>query len=525
MTFFSTYLEQHIYDNLRALLDVEEEVTPVKVVVALSGGPDSVCLLKALRGAGEKRLQVIACHVNHQIRDNAARDQEFCQKLCSSLAVDLTVVALDKDTMKNSSERVLRDHRYRAITAVAQKEMVSYVVTAHTASDQLETMLFRLCRGTSSRGLSGIKARRSLAPGVEVLRPMLDLNKKQILAFLNESDQPFCLDESNSDSRYTRNFLRNEILPSLRTRFPSIEQSFERLRISSGRDEEYFSDLARSFFAARINHKANGISLADLGELHEAIRARIFVLMMENAGVEPTFARVEKCGEVVDGCLLAPPEKPKRWSLGNDIDIAVTPAGMVSLSRFEGLDAAVSSSSSSSSSFSSSRSACTAVSLRLPGAVGRTVNTIVPWLDRAIRIEAMSGSAVCAAVANNLQRFPHRQAHDAMLDLGKVAIDSSGADSGVVLRLREDGDCIQPLGMAATVRLKKYLHVNGSAGEPSQKLLSRFGDDQARRLTPVISAAGSREVLWVPGFGLSEKVRVRPDSEVIYHFSLLQLSN
>jgi tRNA(Ile)-lysidine synthase len=218
------------------------EVDPgAGMVVAVSGGPDSVALLRAVlacRRPGTAPL--IVAHLNHGLRGQASTaDAAFVANLHSRLAAihaplilcehHLDVAALARSE-KGNTEAVARRLRYEWLTEVAQKQGAGWVATGHTASDQAETVLHRLLRGTGLHGLRGIAGVRTLAPGVRLIRPLLRLTRADVLAYLQALGQESCHDASNDDLRLTRNRLRHELLPQLARDYnPAVQVALCRL--------------------------------------------------------------------------------------------------------------------------------------------------------------------------------------------------------------------------------------------------------------------------------------------------------
>ncbi len=474
-----------------------------KLLVALSGGADSVALLCALKAiASENLCEVYACHVNHGLRGaEADNDQSFCESLCRAQAIALKVVKLDGLKL-DSSEESLRELRYQALAQVAFDLSISHVVTAHTLNDQVETMLFRLCRGTSLSGLAGIKAARSLK-GISLLRPLLAIERHELESYLASIQQSWCVDSSNSDDKYTRNFLRNQIVPQLTQRFSALSQNFEHLRTNIERESDLL-DLLSAEELERLRQpgrRSRFIAVQDWRNLHGALRARVLVSLMRESGVEASFDRVERVERLAQSLPAEFNQAEKRYSLGDGFDLLIEGGGLTFAKQIE------SGKSSSDNELLYLRRTMPALTVRLPSGQSTTV-TVIPWLDKALRVEAI------AALSDGSGRalvYPHRQAHDCLVDL-------SAASGSLSFRLRQEKDRIQPLGMGQSVRLKQYLHANKGA-ERGPGLLRHLDERLAQRLTPVL--ADEQEVLWVPGYGLSQKVRV---SKVATHrLSLIDL--
>jgi tRNA(Ile)-lysidine synthase len=194
------------------------------ILVAVSGGGDSVALLRgleAIRMPGEGRL--IAAHVNHKLRGaDSEADQEFVEVLCRERGIpcEVAIAAIDGTASGQGQglEAAARRARYAALEEMAGRLGARFVVTAHTADDQAETILHRIIRGTGIRGLGGIARSRPLGPAT-LLRPLLEIRREELTAYVRELGQPCRIDTSNCDMRFTRNRIRAELLPLLATQY------------------------------------------------------------------------------------------------------------------------------------------------------------------------------------------------------------------------------------------------------------------------------------------------------------------
>ena len=192
-----------------------------RLVVGVSGGADSVCLLRLLHAFRERyELKLYAVHVNHGLRgEEAERDEKFVQALCEELAVPCHVVRLDirseATRMHLSEEEAGREWRYRSFAAEAEKQGCNKVAVAHHMEDNAETLLFRMFRGTGIQGLAGIAPCGPMPDGSEfgIIRPLLCVSRSEIEVCLQEQNQSYCVDSTNADENYSRNRIRNSILP------------------------------------------------------------------------------------------------------------------------------------------------------------------------------------------------------------------------------------------------------------------------------------------------------------------------
>ncbi len=188
----------------------------VTILLAISGGADSVALLRAMValkpvGAGS----LVVAHFNHQTREAASNeDERFVLDLCRCHGLPCKVGRPEDGPKTSDSEQSWRAERYRFLETTAEEVGARYVVTAHTADDQAETILHRIIRGTGLRGLAGIPRVRALGHA-SLMRPMLGVHRKEVIAYLARRQQNFRNDASNDECRFTRNRIRHELLPHI----------------------------------------------------------------------------------------------------------------------------------------------------------------------------------------------------------------------------------------------------------------------------------------------------------------------
>lgn len=223
-------------------------------LLAVSGGPDSTALsllFDEFRGRRPSFPPIVIAHVHHGLRgEEADRDLEFVSKLAQNLGLDFVSERVDVRSLARergeSIELTARNERYRQLEAWSLSRGLDYVVTAHHASDQAETILLRLARGTGLRGLAGIPRRRPLVRGHGspwLLRPLLRFRRAELIDYLAARGQDYREDLSNRDVSIPRNAVRHGILPELRQRVhPGAEEALVRLAEQSRR---LFDDLER----------------------------------------------------------------------------------------------------------------------------------------------------------------------------------------------------------------------------------------------------------------------------------------
>jgi tRNA(Ile)-lysidine synthase len=258
----------------------------VTVLVALSGGADSVALLRGLAelkgNSGEGRL--IAAHFNHHLRGAESDvDEVFVRDLTNKLNISAEFGSSDAPTGSTGDgiEAAARAARYEFLTEAAKRVGARYVVTAHTADDQVETVLHRILRGTGISGLAGIPKARELSPGISLLRPLLSVTRSEVLDYLSSHQQPFREDSSNASPAFTRNRLRHELLPLLEKGYaPSLRTSLLRLSKLSEENQDILSSLVEPLMVnVRQRDKTLILDCAALAPLHRHLLREFFLCL------------------------------------------------------------------------------------------------------------------------------------------------------------------------------------------------------------------------------------------------------
>lgn len=252
------------------------------VVLAVSGGPDSLCLLYIFKNlAAEFKLNLIIAHLNHCLRPEGDHEAAAVAALAKELNLPCEVKAVDirvyKKTLGVGEEEAGRSARYLFLLEVARKYGASKIATGHHRDDQAETVLLNIIRGSSVDGLSGILPIRKWK-GLELIRPLLCLWRDEIESFcMYHQLKPF-IDSSNLETEYKRNKLRLELIPHLEEKYnPKIRQSLARLADLAARDRLFLQTLARLNYR-KITHFAGDdtiINRQSLKALPPALQGRI----------------------------------------------------------------------------------------------------------------------------------------------------------------------------------------------------------------------------------------------------------
>ena len=248
------------------------------VLVGLSGGADSVmllCFLLEYRRQEGRDFPILAVHINHGIRgDEADADEEFCKRLCLSLGVELEVRKLDvpfqAKRFNMSIEEAARYLRYYNFDRIILgRDDIGAIAVAHNMSDSAETVVFNMLRGSGARGASGIPPVRD-----NIFRPLLNISKAEIHSLLDDAGVAYVTDSTNLSDEYTRNYIRQNIIPSFERITSDPEKMISRFADNMRSDEEFIRGCAEEFLATHSEVKNS-----DLLALHSSVFARVISIM------------------------------------------------------------------------------------------------------------------------------------------------------------------------------------------------------------------------------------------------------
>ncbi len=253
-----------------------------EMFVAFSGGADSAALLVLMREyAAEHRISLTAIHVHHGIRGaEADRDALACEAFCRERGIPLLIRRADVPALAKQwslgLEEAARRVRYEAFDALCGEKENALVATAHSADDNLETVLFHMLRGAGSAGMAGIPPVRG-----RYIRPLLGCSSSEIRDFCRAEGIPYVSDSTNADNTYTRNYIRNEITPALRKITPAPEKAVMRMSSLLRRDEAFLHQAAVSAlgeYAAKTSAPCGMLS-----DLEDAVLSRACGILYGNA--------------------------------------------------------------------------------------------------------------------------------------------------------------------------------------------------------------------------------------------------
>lgn len=265
----------------------------VTCIVAVSGGADSVALLRLfseLRDQTDGDGQLIVAHFNHGWRgDESDEDESFVRSLSGQLSRRIESGSLNSGSEPIApTEVAARNARYDYLLELAHRTGARYIATAHTSDDQAETILHRILRGTGIQGLAGIPGMRSLSESVNVVRPLLDVSRAEVVEYLDSIGQSFRIDSTNYDCKFTRNQIRHELLPKIRDDYNAgVNEALIRLGKLALETQLELSSQLEGDLTDSVNRGDNGQVTVDrrvLSSLSPLMQRELFRTVWQSEG-------------------------------------------------------------------------------------------------------------------------------------------------------------------------------------------------------------------------------------------------
>ncbi|MDD2628268.1 MAG: tRNA lysidine(34) synthetase TilS [Clostridia bacterium] len=312
-----------------------------RIVVGLSGGPDSVCLfdiLIHLKPILEKEYNIsyelIICHINHMIREEAIEDINLAREYSEKnnipfflLERDIAQIAKEN---KISEEECGRNIRYEFFNKVLKESNANKITVAHNKEDNAETVLHNIIRGTGLSGLCGIKYING-----NIIRPLLNISKKEILEYLKENDIKYNLDITNQTNDYTRNKIRNNLIKNIEKEYnPNFINAITKMSETLNVEKEYIDSMTRKVYEEIIIQKENDKIIMDISKFKlfkEAIKNRLIILCIEE--VLGTTKGIEKIYIDDIKLLLENSITNKKYLLSNKLQVLISKKNRVEFKK------------------------------------------------------------------------------------------------------------------------------------------------------------------------------------------------
>jgi tRNA(Ile)-lysidine synthase len=446
-----------------------------KVLVAFSGGQDSMALLELLLELRrDVPIGIVVAHFNHKLRPGAGDDEAFAKAAARKRRLPVVTgsrnVRLYARRRRTNLEEAARELRYGFLKKAARRVGATKIATGHTLTDQAETVLMRIVRGTGVQGLGGITP----GPDGMIIRPLLEVERAETEAFLLQRGIPFRTDETNLDRRILRNRIRLETLPAFARVDPSVARHLGRLAALARDEEELLGKVTATAWQELAHRDGDDFSLdaAAVGELPRALARRVvrkFLSGLPGGLRGVSFEEVEDILALKDG---------KEKTLGKR-RVMRREAGRLSLKRpgarapkesFEALWDGEG-------------------TVKLPGAFGRF---------RGSTIERIKDGLLAF---DDKKRVLFRDKLPAYNDKKRALLDATSLKFPLIVRSRLPGDKYRPLGAPGTKKLKEILRAKGIPLAERDRLPVFLSGDK---------------IVWVPGLPVSEYHKVKPRTSKVF---------
>lgn len=284
-----------LHQNLR-----QSQLLPkqARILIAVSGGQDSLCLAKLILDLQAKwKWQIAIAHCDHNWSTDAGI-AEHVEKIATSWEISFYLTKADQ---LKETEAAARQWRYQALIEIAQAQNFNYIVTGHTKSDRAETFLYNLIRGAGSNGLSSLHDQRQLTTQVTLIRPILDFTRSETLAFCQQFNLSVWLDQANSNLDYARNRIRQQLIPNLQKSFnPQVEKSLVQTSELLRADSEYL-EIEATKILAQVRTAAKRLDRRQLAKVHLSLQRRVLrQFLPEVIGKKPNFEQIEAVRNLIN---------------------------------------------------------------------------------------------------------------------------------------------------------------------------------------------------------------------------------
>ena len=440
-----------------------------KIVVGLSGGPDSVCLINLLCSIKEElNLKLVAVHINHMIRGEAAnQDEIFAKELCENLHVDFYSKRIDINNYakenKLSSESAGREVRYEYFNKIMKKLSFNKIATAHNANDQAETILMRIMRGTGLEGLGGIPVKRDDV----YIRPILFLKRQEIEAYCDYIKVNPRIDATNLERDYSRNRVRLDILPYMKEYFNSdVIEAINRMAMLLQEDNKYIERRVDEVYDTLCTKKSGLVIINYKAfECEYALINRIIRKSIQEVSGDMYDLEMKNIQDVIS---LANLETSKRVDLPKGLH-AVNVYGDIHIRNDEELTS------------------------------DKNIEIIIPK-ENILHKELCFGNYIIEFQSQDKERNINYNENSLIKYFNYDKISGN-----IVIRYRRDGDIINPLGMKGNKKVKDiFIDMKIPKAERDFVPIIQFGQD----------------ISWIVGVKMSEKYKIDEQTKEILRITI-----
>jgi tRNA(Ile)-lysidine synthase len=288
-----------------------------RILIAVSGGQDSVCLLKLLLDLQSKwHWQLAIAHCDHGWSTDAGI-ADHVENLAKKWALSFYVKIANN---LKETEAAAREWRYQCLMEMATEQGFSTVVTGHTQSDRAETFLYNLMRGSGSDGLQAMTWQRELAPNIQLIRPLLNISRSETGLFCQQQQIPIWEDAFNEKLHYARNRIRQQLLPYLKTEFnPQVETAIAQTAELLQAEVQYLENITETLFKQIANNELNQLDRNQLKNIPLALQRRVIRhFLRHNLETSPNYEQIE---EIIQ--LIPAPNRSRTSTFPNNLVVEV----------------------------------------------------------------------------------------------------------------------------------------------------------------------------------------------------------
>lgn len=313
-------LEEHVLKTIKTNNLIEDGDS---IVVGVSGGPDSITLLDVLlKLQKEINFNIVVAHVNHMIRNEAIDDEKYVENYCKHRNIPFYAKRIEVEKIakeqKIGTEEAGRNLRYEFFNEVLEKSNSNKIATAHTKNDNVETVLMNIIRGSGTKGLKGIEAIRDS----KYIRPLIEISRNEIEEYCEKNELEPRIDKTNMENIYTRNKVRNLLIPYLQKEFnPNIVEAINRLSDIAKEEENYIENIVKQTYNEILIEETTDQIVLDLKKfnmLETVIKNRIVLytinrLFGSSSGIEKIHLQdiIKLCDNNIGNKYLIPNKKVK----------------------------------------------------------------------------------------------------------------------------------------------------------------------------------------------------------------------
>ncbi len=436
------------------------------IIIAFSGGYDSLCLLDILYKEFSDAIELVAAHLNHNWRGKESKQEEInARNYCEEKNINFYSEILPENLPQTELEA--RKQRYAFFNRAAQKYNADAIFTGHTLTDNIETILYRIIKGTGLKGLQGIPEVRYQESDCHIYRPILYITRKDTINYCNTNNLKPNIDASNLEKKYLRNKIRLSLLPELKDYNSNIDNALYHLSQiatdSEGIIEEYLQEIKSKIFLSIEELDIQKFIKQSIG-----VKRRLLMEFLLNNNLDCSFEKVNE----LSGFIMA----SFRLKSGNTLSLTKNKWLFVSSECIKIINHTKSS--------------------MIQSSIVVDINRKNYHPELGITLEFIrKDKKFCQDL--NEKGFPDEKSSVIYADLSSIK-------GNLYFRTRRPGDRIQPFGMKDRIKLKKYL-INKGIPEHERDEISLLATED--------------EVLWIVGVGISEKLRVKNNSNYIIKIS------